>query len=101
MVGGVGDLVGLEAEPFDNLEDSCEVALFLGFRIGIIVAQVALAVVVAGEPEVDSDGFAVTDVEVAIWLSTPIDQRYIPPKARQTQTNLRWKPGENFPPGSF
>lgn len=62
VVRGMGDLIGLKAKPFDNLEYSREVALFLGFRIGVVVAEVALTAVVAGEAEVDGDGFAVTDV---------------------------------------
>lgn len=70
VVRGVGDLIGLEAEPFDNLEDGREVALFLGFWIGVVVAEVAFAVVVTGETEVNGDGFTMTNVEVTIRLST-------------------------------
>lgn len=76
VVRGMGYLIGLKAEPFNNLEDSCEVAFFLGFWIGVVVAEVALTAVVAGEAEVDGDGFAVADVQVAIWLSAPVYQHY-------------------------
>lgn len=62
VIGGMGNLIGLKAKPFDNLEDGREVALFFSFRVGVVVAEIALATVVAGEAEVDGDSFAMTDM---------------------------------------
>lgn len=74
VVGGVGDAVGGEAEPFDDFADGGEVALFFGFGVCVVVAEVAFAAVVAGEAEVDGDGLAVADVEVAVGLGVSVGQ---------------------------
>lgn len=38
IVGRVGDLVGLEAEPLYHLQDGVEIHLLLGLGVGIVVA---------------------------------------------------------------
>lgn len=62
VVGGVGDLVGLEAEPFDDVENGGEVLFFLGGGVGVVVAEVAFAAVVARETKVYGNGFGVANV---------------------------------------
>lgn len=64
----MGDLIGFEAEPFDDLADSDEVALFFSFRVGVIVTEVAFTAVVASESKINGDGFAVANVEVSVRL---------------------------------
>ena len=43
-------------------------SMLLGLRIRVVHAQVAEALVVAGQPEVEVDGLGVADVEVAVGL---------------------------------
>jgi hypothetical protein len=52
----VGDLVRLVTEPTDVLEDLVEVDLLLSLRVGVVIAEVAVALVVLGVTEVDGDG---------------------------------------------
>ena len=68
VVARVRDLPRLVPQPPDHLEDALEVARLLLLRVRVVVAEVALAVVVRGEAEVDEDGFGVADVQVAVGL---------------------------------
>lgn len=92
----MGDAVGLEAEPFDDLADSGEVDFFFSLGVGVVVAEVALAVVVACEAEVDSDGLAVADMEIAVWLGGLVSLSWVFGGA-----DLWWEPGEDSSTGGF
>jgi len=65
VVARVRDLVRLVAEPAHVLEDLVEVDLLLGLGVGVVVAQVAVALVVLGEPKVDGDRLRVPDLRTA------------------------------------
>ncbi len=60
--------VPLEAQPAHVLLDGQRVFLALLLRVGVVETQVALAVVVLCQPEVEADGFGVADVQVAVRL---------------------------------
>jgi hypothetical protein len=57
-----------EAEPLDAVHDGVDVFLVFLFRIGVVEAQVAAALVVARQAEVQADRFGVADVQVAVRL---------------------------------
>ena len=62
MVSPTGD------EPIHVGGDRIDVfEVFFG-RVGVVEAEVAAAVVFAGDAEVETDGFCVADVEVAVGL---------------------------------
>ena len=69
IVGGVADLAApLEAEPLYVLLDGLhELDVFLR-RVGVIEAQVALALIVTGDAEVQADGLGVADMEITVRL---------------------------------
>lgn len=66
VVTGVSDSHRLETQPFHDIFDGFEILLLLTGRVGIVIAQIALASMVLGETKVDGNGFAVTDVEVPV-----------------------------------
>jgi hypothetical protein len=57
-----------ETEPFDAVDDGVDVFLLFPGRVGVVEAQVADAVVVARQPEIEADRLGVTDVQVAVRL---------------------------------
>ncbi len=68
VVGGVTQALPVEAEPAHVLLFGIDVLLFLLRGIGVIEAQVGLAAELVGETEVETDGFGVANVEVAVVL---------------------------------
>lgn len=68
IIGSVGDLVGLEAEPFNDVENGSEVLFFLCGGVGVVVTEVAFAAVITGETKVYGNGLGVTNVEITIGL---------------------------------
>jgi len=58
--------VPLETEPADVVLDAINVFGLLGHRVGVVEAEVALAVVFLGQPEIQTDAFCVADVQVAV-----------------------------------
>ena len=63
-----GHLVRLEAEPVDALENARKVRLVLGFGVGVVKAEVAVAVVDFGVAKVKVHGLGVANVEEAVRL---------------------------------
>ncbi len=57
-----------EAEPAHVVLDRLDVLDVLLGRVGVVVAEVAGALVVAGQPEVEADRLGVADVQVAVGL---------------------------------
>src|SRR5689334_13961509 len=55
-------------EPLHVLGDRVDVLDFLLQRIGVVEAQVALAVVLARDAEVEADRLRVTEMQVAVGL---------------------------------
>ena len=78
----LGELVGLlevvgcvvhpvfpvKAEPAHILHDGVDVLLVLLTRVGVVETQVADAIVVGCNAEVQTDGLGVADVQVAVWF---------------------------------
>jgi len=60
LVGPAGD------QPLDVGRDGLDILDLLLGRVGVIEAQVALAVVLAGDAEVQADGLGVADVQVPL-----------------------------------
>ena len=58
----------LEAEPLHVLLDGFDVFGIFLHRVGIVEAQVALAVIFLCKAEVDADGLRVPDVQIAVGL---------------------------------
>ena len=66
VVGGVAQVVPVEAEPAHVVLDRADVlGVFLG-RVGVVQAQVALAAEFAGDAEIQADRLGVADVQVAV-----------------------------------
>src|SRR5208337_3784371 len=57
-----------EAQPFYHLSDGREVGFVFGFGIRVVVAEVTTPAVMFCEAEIDHDGFAVADVQEAVWF---------------------------------
>ncbi len=69
IVGGVGEPVApFVAEPVHPLDDRVHELLVLLYRIRVVEAQVALAAVLLGDPEIEADGFRVADVQIPVRL---------------------------------
>ena len=69
VVGGVVHVAfPLEAEPLHVLLDGFDVFGVFLHRVGVVEAQVALAVVFLCKAEVDADGLRVPDVQIAVGL---------------------------------
>ena len=69
LVGrGVFAAVPLKAQPFDRVHDAVDVFDVFLLGVGVVKAQVADAVVVARQAEVDADALGMADVQVAIGL---------------------------------
>ena len=68
----VGSVVRLrppvEAEPANVLLHGVHVFLFFAGGVGVVVAEIALAIVGGGNAEVDADRLAVADVQVRVRL---------------------------------
>ena len=58
----------VEPEPAHILLDRGDVGEVFRERVGVVETQVALAAVVQGQPEVEADGFGVTNVEETVGL---------------------------------
>ncbi len=57
-----------EAQPMDGIDDAVHVLLVFLLGIGVVEAQVAGALVVARQAEVQADGLGVAHVQVAVGL---------------------------------
>ncbi len=68
IVRRVAFLLPLEAQPLDVLLDGVHVLDILLDGVGVVVAEVGLAAVLEGEPEVDAQGLGVSEVQVAVGL---------------------------------
>ena len=68
VVGGVAEIVPLEAEPVHVFHDGVDVLLLFFFGIGVVEAEIGLAAEFVGESEVEADGFGVADVQIAVRL---------------------------------
>jgi hypothetical protein len=59
-------IVVVKAQPFHAVDDGVDVfLLFLG-RVGVVETQVAAALIIARQPEVQADRLGVADVQVAV-----------------------------------
>jgi len=61
-------MLPVEAQPFHRVDNGIDVFLIFLFRIGVIEAQVAAAVVVARQTKIDVDRFGMADVQIAVGL---------------------------------
>jgi hypothetical protein len=66
VIARIGDLPRFISQPSHHLQNTLEISCLLFLWIGIIVSEVAFAVMVSRITEVDKDGLGVTNVEVAI-----------------------------------
>ncbi len=60
--------VPVEAQPVDIPLDGLDVFHVFGFRVGVVEAQMADAAKLLGHAEVETDGFGVADMEIAVGL---------------------------------
>jgi hypothetical protein len=60
--------VPFESQPADVLLNGQRVFIGFLFRIGVIEAQVASALIVLRQPEIQADGFGVANVQIAVGL---------------------------------
>src|SRR5690606_38703991 len=58
----------VKAQPFHHVDNGVHVLLFFFFRVGVVKAQVAGTLVVAGQSEVQTDTFSVPNVQIAVGL---------------------------------
>ena len=58
--------VPAETQPAHVLLDGFHILHLLLAGIGVVEAQVAEAPVIGGNPEIDTDGFGMADVQVAV-----------------------------------
>ena len=58
----------MEAQPLDVFFDGVDVFVVFFFRIGIVKTQITQAVVNISQTEVQTDGFGVADVQIAVRL---------------------------------
>ena len=68
MVAGISYLIRLKSKPLNNLPNGNKIALLFSFRVGIIVTKITFTIVVSCKSEINSNGFAVPNVEVSIRL---------------------------------
>src|SRR5581483_10593567 len=68
IIGSVVEAVPLEAEPTDVFHDGVNVLRLFFFRIGVVKAQIGVAVKFIRETEVEADRFGVADVQIAVGL---------------------------------
>src|ERR1700693_5009858 len=67
----------VEAQPFHAVDDGVDVFLIFLGRIGIVEAQMATAVVIARQSEIDADCLGVADMQITVGFG------------RKTGDNLR------------
>ena len=58
----------VEAKPPDRLDDRIHIFLLFLLGIGIIKTQMACAVIIMGEAEIQANAFGMADMKIAIWL---------------------------------
>src|SRR6187431_3712463 len=58
----------VEAQPSDRIAYRINVFLLFFFRIGVVQAQMADAVIISRQTKVETDAFRMTDMQVAIRL---------------------------------
>jgi hypothetical protein len=68
IVAAMCDLVWLKTKPVNDVQDTREELFVLLLRIRVVVAEEADSIVMLCESKVDSDSFAVPNVQIAIWL---------------------------------
>ena len=66
VVAGVAQVFPVEAEPVHVALDARHVFFVFFFGVGVVKAQVAIAVEALGHVEVEADGFDVAEVQVAV-----------------------------------
>lgn len=54
VIRSIGDLKWLKSQPMYHVQDGVNVDLLLCFRVGVVVSEVAAAVVEFGEPKIDT-----------------------------------------------
>ena len=69
IIGGVKFFImPIKTQPLDILADGVDIFhVFLG-RIGVIEAKVTCPVMFKRNPEIETDGFRMPDMEIAVWL---------------------------------
>ena len=60
--------VPVKAKPFYIVHDVFHIFRFLGNRVGIVEAQITLAFIFYGEPEIQTDRCCMADMQIAIRL---------------------------------
>ena len=85
IVTRVGDSVGFKTKPPNTLQYALKVDAFFCFRIGVVIPQIALAVMMCGIAEVDEDSFAMANMKESIWLRR---KARVDPPASSSQMSL-------------
>ena len=68
VVGCIIFVSPLESEPLDVLLDGFHVFHIFFGRVGVVKTQVTYATIACSYPEIQTDGFGMTDVQVAVRL---------------------------------
>jgi hypothetical protein len=90
-------VVVVKAQPFHAVDDGVDVFLFFLGRVGVVETQVAAALIIARQPEVQADRLGVADVQVAVRLGRKrvmtlgMPSRTWVPAARSDSTMARRK----------
>ena len=58
----------LEAQPLDVAFDGVDVFLVFFCRVGVVKTQMRHAAKLLSQPKVHTNGFGMTDVQIAVWL---------------------------------
>lgn len=66
VVAGVGYFPRLVSQPSNHFQDTLEISSLFFLRIGVVVSEIALAVVVCSITKVHKDRLGMSDVEVTI-----------------------------------
>lgn len=74
VVARIRDLRRLEAQPPHHLFNRDKVLLLLALRVRVVKSQITIPAMVSCKPKVDSNGFAVSNVQEPIWLRRKLEE---------------------------
>jgi hypothetical protein len=88
IVGGVIEVLApIEAEPAHVALDGIDIFLRLLDRIGVVVAQVAVAAELLSHAEIEADRLGVADMEIAVRLRRKAGDHAFVPARGQVRAN--------------
>src|SRR5260370_30628840 len=68
VITGVGNLPWLKSEPSHRLQYAFKELSFLSFRVCIVIAKITVTLMMSGVPEINTDCFRMSDMEVPVGL---------------------------------